>query len=151
MPSHHGDSSAPVELTAEQAAAAARIASGYAAAAPQGWLRIVSRTEAATSNESAGHVRVQVVVVETADGLVQEYYSAPRELFFVVVDLLDELAAASPTQMITFVLVIDRDGYSVSVTSNEVRVLDGMRDEATWKPIHQYLERNREELERLAG
>ena len=151
MPSQEADAPTAVDLSREQAAIVARIATGYGAAAPQGWLRIVSRTECTTSNESAGRLAVRVVVVETPNGLEQDYFRPPRDLHFVVADLLDELAAASPTQTIVFDLVLDRDRYSATVTNQEVDHLDGMRDETTWKPVHQYLQRNREELERLVG
>lgn len=152
MPNPEVDDAPTVELTPEQRAVVERIATGFPSSAPAGWLRIVSRQESTWSGSSADIAMVEIVVVETPDGLVQQDYDAPRDLFFVVSDLLEELASQSPTESITFLLVVDRDGsWSVTVTQDSPKLLVGIRDESSSRPVHDYLERNRTELEELAG
>lgn len=150
---NHPDRSGSVELSPEQRDVVERIARSYAGAAPAGWLRIVSRQECSVAEDSAGIANVRVVVVETPDGgLEQQHFRPPRDLHFATGDLLRELAAASPTQVVVLVLVIDRDGsHAVTVTTDEARVLFGTRDDSSSRPVHDYLERHREELTALLG
>jgi hypothetical protein len=151
MPNHPGEN-ATVTLDDEQQALVEQIARSYAAAAPAGWLRIVSRQECSVAGDSAGIANVRVVVVETADGLEQQDYRPPRDLHRQTGDLLRGLAAASPTGVIVLLLVVDRDGsHTVTVTQDEARVLVGRRDETSSRPVHDYLERHREELTALLG
>ena len=150
MPSHD-DETTTVELTPDERLVVERIARGYAAAAPTGWLRIVNRTECSVAPGDAGRATVRVVVVQGPDGLVQETYRPPDDLYFVVGDLLDQLAGRSPSQSVTFLLVVDRvGGFTVTVTQDAPKLLVGIRDESSSRPVHDYLERNRAELEDLA-
>jgi hypothetical protein len=141
-----------IPLSAEQQAALDRVVRSYTAALPAGSLRLVVREECSVDPESAGTAIVRALVVETPDGLEQRDFDAPRDVYFVLGDLLKELAAASPTRVVVFSLVVDRDGsHTVSVTPDEARLLEGVRDETTSRPVHDYLNRNRAELERLAA
>ena len=66
-------------------------------------------------------------------------------------ELMRELAAASTTRCVTALLVLDRDGsISFDVDDGVPAILDGVRDESSSKPLHEYVERNRAELEDLA-
>ncbi|GIG20767.1 hypothetical protein Cch01nite_14910 [Cellulomonas chitinilytica] len=141
-----------IELTADQHAVVERIVRSYADAAPAGWLRLVVREECSVDPGSAGSAIVRALVIETPDGLEQQDFRAPRETYFLRSGLLDELAVASPTRVIVFSLVVDRDGsHTVTVTPTDPGLLDGIRDETTSRPVHDYLANNREELERLAA
>ncbi|KQR11775.1 hypothetical protein [Cellulomonas sp. Leaf334] len=154
MPSHdhHADTPTEVALSPEQTALVDRIVRDHAAAAPPGWLRIVSREECSVSAEADGTGTVQVVVVQTPAGLEQQTFRPSRTLFFENDDLLRELAAESPTQTVVLHLVIDRDGtHEARFTVDVPRVLVGVRDETSSKPVHEYLERNRAELTALLG
>ncbi|GEK22913.1 hypothetical protein [Cellulomonas xylanilytica] len=154
MPSHdpRDDGSTAVTLTDEQSALLASIVRSWAAAAPAGWLRVVTREECSVAPESDGIGSVRIVVVETPDGLEQETFRPSDELYFETSDLLRELAAGSPTQTIVLDVVIDRDGRTeATVVVDTPRVLVGIRDETSSKPVHQYLERNRAELTALLG
>lgn len=151
MPNPH-DEPVTVELSPEHADVLARMAASYGGAAPAGWLRIVVRQECSVDPEIAGTVNVRVVVVRTPDGLVQETYRPPRDLHFVVGDMLRELAAQSPTSTVVLDLVVDADGsHTGTVVQDVPRVLAGERDDTSSKPVHEYLERNRAELEQLAA
>jgi hypothetical protein len=154
MPSHDHLDDAPAEitLTPEQSAVFERVVRSHAAAAPEGWVRIVSREECSVSAEADGTGTVQVVVVETPAGLEQQTFNPSRQLFFENDDLLRDLAAESPTQTVVLYLVIDRDGtHRATFTVDVPRVLVGIRDETSSKPVHEYLERNRDELTALLG
>jgi len=141
-----------IEPSAEQQVALDRIVRSYTDALPAGWVRLVVREECSVDPESAGTAIVRALVVETPDGLEQRDFRAPRDVYFVLSDLMNELAAASPTRVVVLSLVIDRDGSrTVSVTPDEARLLEGVRDETSSRPVHDYLERNRAELERLAA
>ncbi|KQR11773.1 hypothetical protein [Cellulomonas sp. Leaf334] len=150
--SNHPAPTSTVDLTPDQQSLVERIARSYAAAAPAGWLRVVCREECSVSPESDGTGSVRVVVVETAAGLEQQTFRPSDELYWESGDLLRELAAASPTQTIVLSVVIDRDGRTEAAVVVDVpRVLVGIRDETSSKPIHHYLERNRAELTALLG
>lgn len=152
MPNPHGEPGATITLSAEQQALVARIAQSHAAAAPQGWLRIVAREECSVGSEADGIGSVRVVVVETPAGLEQQHFRSSRELHFESGDMLRELAAGAPTQTVVLTLVVDRDGsHQATVTVDVPRVLVGIRDETSSKPVHEYLERNRAELTALLG
>lgn len=139
-----------VALDAEQRLVIEQIARSYAAAAPPGWVRVVAREETSVAPDTAGSVGVRVVIVETADGLEQQTFDAPSDVYFPTHDMLDELAAASPTQVVVLALEVDRDGsYQVAVTQDVPRVLVGIRDETSSKQVHKYLELHRDELTRL--
>ncbi|KQR11774.1 hypothetical protein [Cellulomonas sp. Leaf334] len=143
---------ATVDLSPEGRALVSRIARSYGAAAPPGWVRIVARQECSVGAEADGIANVRVVVVATPDGLVQEHYRPPRDLHFETGDMLRELAAESPTQTVVMNLRIDRDGtHHATVTVDVPRVLVGIHDETSSKPVHEYLERNRAELTALLG
>jgi hypothetical protein len=147
-----GEPDTSMELSAEQEAVVARIARSHGAAAPQGWVRVVAREECSVGPEADGIASVRVVVVETPDGLEQQHFRPSRELHFEQSDLLHELAAASPTKTVVLTLVVDRDGtHEATVTVDVPRVLVGIRDETSSKPVHEYLERNRAELTALLG
>ena len=151
MPNHH-DESSTVPLTPEQQQVLAAVAGAYGRAAPEGWLRLVVRNETSVDPEHRGGVAVQQVVRRTPDGLVQEAFHEPDEMFFELADLLDELAAASPTRTVVLHLVVDADGSHTARLEQDVpRVLAGVRDDTSSKPVHEYLERNRAELEELAA
>lgn len=156
MPNHEvpDDAAAPtaIAVSAEQAALVERIARSHAAAAPAGWLRIVCREECSVDPEIDGIASVQEVVVETTNGLEQQPFTPSRELHFESGDMLRELADSSPTQTVVMLLVVDRDGtHEATFTSDVPRVLVGIRDETSSKPVHEYLERNRAELTALLG
>ena len=141
-----------VDLRPDQRDVVGRIVRSHAAAAPQGWVRIVSREECSVSAEADGTGTVQIVVVETPAGLAQQTFHPSRKLFFENDDLLRELAAESPTQTVVLHLVIDRDGtHEARFTVDMPRVLVGIRDETSSKPVHEYLDRNRAELTALLG
>lgn len=141
--SNHADPTSTVDLSPDQQSLVERIARSHAAAAPAGWLRIVSREECSVGPGSDGIGSVRVVVVETADGLEQQTFRPSDELYWESGDLLRELAAASPTQTVVLSVVIDRDGRTEATVVVDVpRVLVGIRDETSSKPVHHYLERN---------
>lgn len=141
---------ASVTLTPEQAEVVRRVARSHAEAAPEGWLRIVTREECSVADGTDGIASVRVVVVETPEGLEQQHFRPSRELHFERGDLLRELAAQSPTQAVVLDLLVDRDGsHRFAVTHDVPRVLDGVRDETSSGPVHDYLELHRDELTRL--
>ena len=157
MPNHddhgdHGDHEerGTIDLTPAQQAVVADIAAGLAGGAPAGWLRLVSRQECSTAAGSAGVAGAQVVVLATADGLVQDHLGTPSRLYFTIDDLLEELADASPTGGATLELVVDRDGtYEHRVLADAGRALDGDRSEL--RTVYDYLDAHRAELEELAA
>lgn len=146
------DEPVTLELSPAQHDVLGALARAYAAAAPQGWLRVVVRHECSTDPEIRGRVAVRQVVVLTPQGLVQERCEAPDDMHFEIGDLLDELAEQSPTRTVVLHLVVDRDGtWSGRVEQDVPRVLAGIRDDTSSKPVHEHLERNRAELEELAA
>lgn len=146
----HDPQHAPVTLTPEQADVVARLARSHAQAAPDGWLRVVTREECSVADGTDGIASVRVVVVATPEGLEQQHFRPSRELHFERGDLLRELAAQSPTQAVVLDLLVDRDGdYRFAVTRDVPRVLDGVRDETSSRAVHDYLELHRDELTRL--
>ncbi len=151
MPSRPGEPMV-VELSAEHEDLLGRIARSYAAAAPSDWLRIVVRQECSMEPQLRGRVAVREVVRAAPEGLVQEPYRPPRDLHFPTGTMLDTLAAASPTKTVVMHLVVDRDGsWSGRVEQDVPRVLAGVRDETSSTPVHQHLERHRQELEEMAA
>ncbi|WP_456789697.1 hypothetical protein [Cellulomonas sp. P5_C5] len=152
MPNHHDDPSTAVTLSQGQSEVVERIARSFAASAPAGWLRIISREECSVAPGSTGIVSVQEVVIETPNGLEQQPFDPSNDVYFDTVDLLRELAAQSPTQTIVMNVVVDRNGrYEATCLVDVPRVLVGIRDETSSKPVHDYLERNRAELTALLG
>jgi hypothetical protein len=152
VPNLPHDTARAVTLRPEHAELVAAIAESYARAAPPGWVRIVSREENSVAEETRGSVSVRVVVVETPTGLEQQHFRPPRDLHFPMGDMLDELAAQSPTQVVVFDLVVDRDGsHTCTITQDVPRILVGIRDETSSGPVHDYLEQHRDELTALLG
>lgn len=151
MHNHPGER-VTIELSPEHRDVLARMAESYAQGAPEGWLRVVLRNECSVDPAIAGSVDVCTVVIRTAEGLAQQDYDPPTDLYFDTFDMLNELAEQSPTRTVVLHLVVDRDGaWSGRVEQDVPRVLAGIRDDTSSKPVHEYLERNRAELEELAG
>ncbi|WP_123371644.1 hypothetical protein [Cellulomonas sp. PhB150] len=141
-----------MELTAEQVALVDRIARSYASAVPAGWLRIVVRHECSVAEGPSGIATVQVVIVETSAGLEQRDFDAPDDVYWDESDLLKDLATASPTKAIAFVLVVERSGtHDVTVTQDGAALLAGERDQDPTREVLDHLERHREELTALLG
>lgn len=148
---NHDEVLVAVTLDGAQTALFERIARSYADAAPQGWVRIVVREECSVEAETEGSAAVSVVIVETLAGLEQLPFRRPRDLYFEASDMLEEIAASSPTKAVVLWLQIDRDlSHEVTVTQDVPRVLVGIRDETSSRPVHDYLEHHRDELTRLA-
>lgn len=144
--------SVELELSPAHREVLERAALAYAGAVPSTWVRIVVRHECSMDPELRGRVAVREVVCATPEGLVQDGFRAPDEMYFEVAGMLDELAAASPTKTVVMHLVVDRDGrWSGRVEQDVPRVLVGVRDESSSTPVHQHLERHRAELEDLAA
>ncbi|WP_019137335.1 hypothetical protein [Cellulomonas massiliensis] len=139
-------------MTPEQEAVLAQIVAALPQSAPAGWLRIVSRREGTVAEGPYSGSSVDVVVVQTPAGLEQRDYRDPEDLYWTVLDLMEDLARSSSGGSVVLSLVVDRDGTSrVDLAEEAPKVLEGVRDESSSVPVHEYLERNRAELEELAA
>jgi hypothetical protein len=121
-------------------------------AAPGHWIRIAMLAGRLLDDDgtTAGFKEVTVAVTYDGDQLGQRYVTPPLGKGFNPLTL-DAACAGRPEEGWTILwLVVDRDGERrVDFSHEEARPLDDSATDEYWQAAHQYVERNRAELEPL--
>ena len=134
-----------------------RFADAYRECAPEGWVRIVTWwAKLGDSADEASMSAVQSpaeVVVRGADGVLRQESLAP-DFPWMHVKAMDEALKGEPEEgWLVMRVEIDADGHEPRVGFDHdtlVRAETSLQD--PWADeVHHYLERHREELERMSG
>jgi hypothetical protein len=130
-----------------------RTAAVLIAAAPANWMRIVQWAGRLLDDDgsTAGYTDIAVAVTRHGEQLGQEYVLPPLGQGFDAV-ALDAACAGQPEEGWTVLRIeLDRDGEQrFDFSHEEARPLDDSASDEFWQAVHEYLDRNRTEVEALA-
>jgi hypothetical protein len=125
------------------------------ASAPTNWIRQVAwQGQLVEADGSSAGVEKEVTVCVTATdaGLGQEYLFGGADGARAMMELQAALADEPESGWTMLRIEVDRDGERrVEFSHEAARALDDSSEDTFWDDVHQYLERNRPELEALAA
>lgn len=134
-------------------AALDQVAKLFTDAAPPEWIRLVAYYEYETDADGdPAKSAIKLAIRHTPDGLTQDYPRTPPAMGWAVDELHEAAEGTDHAGWSTMVLEIDRDGSRrISYGHGQAKNLHGVRDDESWDRWHEYLDRNRPELEELAA